>query len=139
MDRLTSRTASELDVLYGLYQLALDYTDKIKPDDENEVSKWLETRQRILGKTDKASKTAAALLKEFAKKTNITASERALIEEKKNMIKDLLPILTKKEYELLNKMHYKMGSIRTELAGMARKQTAAKAYINAPKSKLMVA
>ena len=79
------------------------------------------------------------LLKEFKIHKNISASERALIDEKKNMIKDLFTTLRKNEFELLSKMHLRMGSIRSELAGITKKKEASKAYMNAPRPKLMAA
>ncbi len=139
MHAITQQVAAELDVLYGLYQLALDYTGKIKPEEEGEVLKWLQTRQRILGKTDIASKNAGALLKVFKTTKNIPANEQALILEKKKMIRDLLTTLRKTEFDLMKKMRTKMDSLRGELADVTRKNQAASAYVNAPRPKLMAA
>ena len=139
MDKLASKTASELDILYGLYKLALEYTLKINPENEKELAKWLDTRQRILGKTDVASKSAAKLLAQVKLQKTITPSEQALIAEKKSLIEDLFTTLRKKEFDLLNQLHYRKSKVRTELANLSRKQVASSAYTNAPRPKLMVA
>ena len=101
---ITSQIASEMDVLYGLYKLANDFTRKIEPGKDQEVTKWLDTRQRILSKTAASSKFAAVLLKALEKEQNVPANEKALIEEKKNLVNDAMKNMQRTEYEILKKM-----------------------------------
>jgi hypothetical protein len=129
---ITSQTAAELDVLFGLYQLAIEYTKKMERD-ETHLVKWMDTRQRILGKTACASEKAVHLLKTFRITPNIPANEKALIDEKKNMIKEILPLIQQAEYKIMKKMNLRMKAIRSELAGLGRKQQASAAYLKAPR------
>ncbi|MBF0432864.1 MAG: hypothetical protein HQK83_16385 [Fibrobacteria bacterium] len=134
---VTTKTARELDVLYGLYQLAVDYTCKISAEDGNAV-KWIDTRQRLLGKTSIASKAATALLHLFYTTPNVPSNEKALIDSKKRMVKETLLQMQKAEFDIMKKMALKMKGIRGELAGVTRKSRAAAAYINAPRAKMLV-
>ncbi len=134
MQTITKQVISELDVLFGLYQLALDYTDKIEGHSQENVQKGLDVRQRIIGKTAPCAKAAANLLKVFACAQNIPANERALVEEKRQMVKDTVSIMQRKEFGLMTGLAKNMKFIRAELAGINKKQIAAKAYIQAPRA-----
>ena len=138
MHHLTMKVSTELDILHSLYQLAFDYTLKVKLEKNEEMLKWINIRQRILGKSDKSSKTVEKQLKQFKASNQIPAKERALIEEKKNQIKDLSTSLRKNEFTLLNKLHYKKGALRTEIAQLSRKKTAINAYAKAPKASMLI-
>ncbi|MFC1586338.1 hypothetical protein ACFL5V_12390 [Fibrobacterota bacterium] len=135
---ITSQIASEMDVLYGLYQLAIDYTRKIEPEKEDGIVKWLDTRQRILSKTATASGSAVRLLKIFQVTYNVPANEKALIEEKRNMVRDIIKKMQRAEYDILKKMHKKMKSLRGELVNINHRNKAAQAYMNAPQPALFV-
>ena len=135
---ITQQITSEMDVLYGLYQLAIDYTSKIHPEKEVDNVKWLDTRQRILGKTAVVAQNAAELLKDFKTINNVPANERALIEEKKNLINDTLGRMRMKEIDVMKIMSSKMKSLRGELANITQRKKAAHAYITAPRATMTV-
>ena len=138
MHPVTLKLAGELDVLYGLYQLALEYTGKLRSEPAETMDRWLDARQRLLSKTQTASKTASGLMKTFKGLTQVTENERALIREKKALVEDLLHDMQRMENETMRVMRQKMRDIRSELAGVHHKKKAASAYLNAPAAKMAV-
>lgn len=134
MHALTDKLVSELDLLYGLYQLAVDLARRIQPDDEANTARFIEARQKILERTAVTSKEAAALLKSFRDERMIPANEKALVEEKRNLILDVSAKMQQADSQVMRAMQQKLASIRRELAGHTEKKNAARAYITAPQS-----
>ncbi len=139
MHTFTSQLSSELDVLFGLYQLALDYTLKIEPDEPDEMTKWIDTRQRILSRTADASGSAIKLSRLFEMTPNVPANERALIDEKRSMIKDVLKRMKKVEHEIMQRMHSKMTALKREMTNVTQRKQAARSYMSAPRPRAAIA
>lgn len=132
MHSLTTRIVSELDQLYGLYQLAVDLAKRIDAADEAQTLRVLEARNKILDKTAAASKDAVALLRSFREERFIPANEKALVEEKRNLILDLGVRMQAVDNQVIRAMQGKLALIRKELAGHTERKNAIKAYITAP-------
>jgi hypothetical protein len=132
MHALTTKIVGELDLLYGLYQLAVDLVKKIEPDDETRTLRVIEARNRILDKTASASREAVALLRAFREERLIPANERALVEEKRNLILDLGLRMQAVDNQVIRAMQSRLAGVRKELAGSTERKNAMKAYIAAP-------
>lgn len=139
MHALTQKVVAELDVLYGLYQMAADVTRKIVPDDEAKIQKVLDARQKILDHTGRASEALAGLLRELRAERLIPANERALVEEKRNLLLDAGTRIQAIDHQMIRQMQAKMAEIRKELAVQTERKNAAKAYIQAPHPQMMAA
>ncbi len=138
MHALTHKIVAELDLLYGLYQLALDYTRKMQPENEDGLTRWLDARQKILNRTEASSHEAAQLLQVFDIERQVPSNERALVEEKRNMIHDVIQQIHHADNFVLKAMHSKLSEVRRELANHNERKNAIKAYIRAPISTMAV-
>jgi len=132
MHPLTAKIVAELDQLYGLYQLAVDLSRRIRPDDEETTARVLEARQKILDRTAAGSREAAALLKSFREEKLMPANERALVEEKRSLILDIAAKMQAADSQVMRAMQAKLAALRKEMAGQTEKKNAARAYITAP-------
>ena len=137
MHPLTQKLVSELDLLYGLYQMAVDLAKRIKPDDEEGIGRMLEARRKILERTGTASQEVIGLLQSYKSERLIPANEKALVEEKRNLILDLAVKIQAADHQAVRAMLAKLASIRKELAGQTELKNAAKAYIQAPLPQLL--
>jgi hypothetical protein len=136
MHPLTQKIVAELDMLYGLYQMAVDLTQRIKPEDEDKTRRVLEARQKVLDHTDKGSKELAELLKAFRAERLIPSNEAALVEEKRNLLLDVGARIQAVDHQMIRQMQAKMAGIRKELAGQTERKNAVKAYIRSPRPAL---
>jgi hypothetical protein len=136
MHPLTQKIVAELDMLYGLYQMAVDLTQRIKPEDEDKTRRVLEARQKVLDHTDKGSKELAELLKAFRAERLIPSNEAALVEEKRNLLLDVGARIQAVDHQMIRQMQVKMAGIRRELAGQTERKNAVKAYIRSPRPAL---
>jgi len=139
MHALTYKIIAEIDVLYGLYQMAADVTRKIDPEDEARIRKVIEARQKILDHTGRASQALAGLLKELQSERVIPANERALVEEKRNLLLDAGARIQAIDHQMVRQMQSKMAEIRKQLATFTERKNAAKAYIRAPHKQMIAA
>jgi hypothetical protein len=139
MHSLTQQIVAELDVLYGLYQMAAEVTKKLVPEDEAKIQKVLDARQKILDHTGRASAALSALLKAYQAERLVPPNERALVDEKRNLLLDVAARIQAIDHQMIRQMQAKMGEIRKELAGHTERKNAVKAYIMAPQSQMMVA
>ncbi len=131
MHSTTVHLSTELDILYGLYNLALDHSTNINATDSFAMTQCLDIRQRLLTKTQSSSKKATTLLKKFNTLKFIPSNERALVEQKRLLVEELLKKIKLSEHQMMHMMHLKMKSIRTELAGIHQKKSATRAYLKA--------
>jgi len=138
MNPSTHKLVAELDVLYGLYQMAVDLTKRIAPDDEDKTRRVLEARQKILDHTASAAGEVSALLDAFRAEKLIPSNERALVDEKRNLILDMGARMQAADHQMLRQMHAKLSDIRRELAGQTERKNALKAYIQAPQAQMLV-
>jgi hypothetical protein len=138
MNPLTHKIVAELDMLYGLYQMAVDLTKRIRPEDEAKTQRVLEARQKILDHTSRASEELASLLKAFQAERLIPSNEKALVEEKRNLILDVGARIQAADHQMIRQMQAKMSEIRRELADHTDRKNAVKAYIRAPQPQLLV-
>ncbi len=138
MHALTHQIVAELDVLYGLYQMAADVTRKIVPADEAKTERVLEARQKILDHTSRSSTTLTGLLKDYQGEKLIPSNERALVEEKRNLVLDAGARIQAVDHQMVRQMQAKMAEIRKELAEHTERKNAAKAYILAPQPHMAV-
>lgn len=138
MHPLTVKIISELDLLFGLYQLAVDLSKRIKPEDEENTLRVIEARQKILDRTAVTSKEAASLLKAFREERMMPANEKALVEEKRSLILDIAGKMQAADNQVMRAMQTKLGSIRRELAAQTEKRNAMRAYIKAPQAHTVV-
>ena len=129
MHALTQQIVTELDVLYGLYQMAADVTRKIVPVDEAKTERVLEARQKILDHTTHASAALQGLFKAFQAEKVIPSNERALVEEKRNLLLDASARIQAVDHQMVRLMQAKMADIRKELAEQTERKNAARAYI----------
>lgn len=139
MHALTYKIIAEIDVLYGLYQMAADVTRKIDPEDEARIQKVIEAREKILDHTGRASQALAGLLKELQSERLIPANERALVEEKRNLLLDAGARLQAIDHQMVRQMQSKMAEIRKQLAMFTERKNAAKAYLRAPHKQMIAA
>jgi hypothetical protein len=139
MHTLTQKIISEIDVLYGLYQMAADVTRKILPEDEARIQKVIDAREKILAHTAQASQTLSGLLKEFQAERLVPSNERALVEEKRNLLLDAGTRIQAIDHQMIRQMQGKMAEIRKELATYTERKNAAKAYIRAPHRQMIPA
>lgn len=138
MHALTTKIVAELDMLYGLYQLAIDLVKRINPEDEAATARILEARQKILDKTTEASKATAALLKPFYEMKIIPANEMTLVDEKRKLILDLSAKMNLADNQVFRLMHARLAAIRKEMAGQVERKNAMRAYLQAPQAQFMV-
>jgi hypothetical protein len=138
MHSLTTRIVAELDLLYGLYELAVDLAKRLEPGDETQTFRVLEARNKILDKTAASSKEVVGLLKSFREEKLVPANERALVEEKRNLILDLGVKMQAVDNQVIRAMQAKLAGIRKDLAGQTERKNAIKAYITAPMSANLV-
>lgn len=138
MHSLTQKIVAELDMLYGLYQMAVDLTKRIQPEDEGKTRRVLDARQKILDHTDKGSKELAELLEAFRNERLIPSNEAALVEEKRNLILDVTARIQAVDHQMIRQMQAKMSEIRKELASQTERKNAVKAYIRAPRPSLIM-
>jgi hypothetical protein len=138
MHPLTQKIVAELDMLYGLYQMAVDLTKRIRPEDEAKTQRVLEARQKILDHTDKATRDLSELLKAFRAEKLIPSNETALVEEKRNLILDVGARIQAVDHQMIRQMQIKMTDLRKELASHTERKNAVRAYIQAPRSHLLV-
>lgn len=134
MHPLTVKIVAELDQLYGLYQLAVDLSRRIRPDEEEATARVIEARQKILERTAAGSREAAALLKSFREEKLMPANEQALVEEKRSLILDIAAKMQAADNQVMRSMQAKLSAIRKEMAGQTEKKNAARAYITAPQA-----
>jgi hypothetical protein len=134
MHSLTTRIVSELDQLYSLYQLAVDLAQRLEPSDETQTFRVLEARNKILDKTSLVSKEAVGLLKSFREEKLIPANEKALVEEKRNLILDMGVKMQAVDNQVIRAMQSRLAGVRKELAGATERKNAMKAYVNAPRA-----
>jgi hypothetical protein len=139
MHALTQKITAEMDVLYGLYQMAADVSRKILPEDEARIQKVIEAREKILGHTAQASQTLSRLLTEFQAERVIPSNERALVEEKRNLLMDAGARIQAIDHQMIRQMQGKMAEIRKQLATYTERKNAAKAYIRAPHKQMIPA
>jgi hypothetical protein len=133
MHPLTQKIVAELDMLYGLYQMAVDLTQRIRPEDEDKTRRVLEARQKVLDHTDKGFKELAGLLKGFRAERLIPSNETALVEEKRNLLLDVGARIQAVDHQMIRQMQVKMAGIRKELAIQTERKNAVKAYIRSPR------
>lgn len=139
MHALTQKTVAELDMLYGLYQMAADVTRKLVPQDEARIRKVIEARQKILDHIGRAAAALPALLAEFHAERLIPSNERALVEEKRNLLLDAGARVQAIDHQMIRQIQAKLGEIRKELASHTEKKNAVKAYIKAPHPQMLAA
>lgn len=138
MNPLTHQIVTELDVLYGLYQMAVDLSKRIVAEDEDKTQRVLEARQKILEHTGAAARQVVDLMKAFQAEKIIPSNEKALVDEKRNLILDMGARMKAADHQMLRQMQTKLSEIRKELASQTERKNVLKAYIQAPKSQLMV-
>ncbi len=138
MHVLTQKITTELDMLYGLYQMAVDLTKRIRPDDEDKTQRVLEARQKILDHTTRSSEELVGLFEAFHAERLIPSNEKALVEEKRNLIQDVGARIQAADHHMIRQMQAKMSEIRRDLADATERKNAVKAYIKAPRSHLAV-
>ncbi|MDB5106635.1 MAG: hypothetical protein JWP91_4324 [Fibrobacteres bacterium] len=136
MHPLTQKIVAELDMLYGLYQMAVDLTKRIRPEDEAKTQRVLEARQKVLDHTTKASEDLVDLFKAFQAERLIPSNEKALVEEKRNLIQDVGARIQAADHHMIRQMQAKMAEIRKQLAEHTERKNAMKAYIKAPQPQL---
>jgi len=139
MHSLTQKIISEIDVLYGLYQMAADVTRKIVPEDEARIQKVIDAREKILGQTTQASQALSGLLQQFQAERLVPSNERALVEEKRNLLLDAGARIQAIDHQMIRQMQGKMAEIRKQLATYTERKNAAKAYIRAPHRQMIPA
>ncbi|GEM_PF-2095389 len=138
MNPLTQTVVAELDVLYGLYQMAVDLSKRIQPADDETTGRVLEARKKILEHTAKASQEVVAKLKAFQAEKFIPSNEKALVEEKRSLVLDMGVKMQAVDNQMVRLMLAKMQSIRAESALHTERKNVIKAYIQAPKSILQI-
>ncbi len=129
---ITERVITELDVLYGLYLLALDESNRLVPDDDESIVRTLESRDKILTRTEAAASEALKWMQAMDEEKNIPVNELALIAEKRRMILDVVGKITRTDSLVLREMHSRLGALRRELARHGERRNAIHAYITAP-------
>ncbi len=132
MHPVTEKLSGSLDLLYGLYLLALDHVAAADAEDDEALIGLLEARDGLVARTTAAAEEARKLFPSFDAETRVPASERALVEEKRRMIHDVTAKLQRADHQLLRAMHARMGVLRKELAGQQERKHAIRAYITAP-------
>jgi hypothetical protein len=132
MHSATLSLGRQLDMLYGLYMLALDLCRGIAVDDDEIMSRALIERQRLLRKTAAIADEAQAALRVYEEMPGFPANEQALITEKRHMILDVLGRLSEAENTMLKAMHTRMVGVRHELVRMDSRKRAINAYGQMP-------
>jgi hypothetical protein len=132
MHPITVKLSASLDLLYGLYLLALDHVATADADDDEGLTGLLNARDSLIARTTTSAAEAQKHFSVFDHETRVPAAERALIEEKRRMIQDVTAKLQRADHQLLRAMHNRMGVLRKELAGQQERKQAIKAYITAP-------
>jgi hypothetical protein len=138
MHALTEQIITELDVLYGLYQMAVDLAKRIKPDDEVTTTRVLEARKKILDHTAEASRQITEMLKTFQAEKWIPSNEKALVDEKRSLVLDLGLKMQASDNQAVRLLQAKLHSVRGEMAGHTERKNGIKAYIQSPRPMLQV-
>ncbi len=131
MHSATVELARQLDMLYGLYQLALDLCQSISMEEPETMGKRLIERHRLVRKTEGIALEAQAGLRVY-ESIPAPANEKALIAEKRQMLLDVLGKMCDAENTVLKAMHSRMVGVRRELVKMNTNQRAIAAYQKAP-------
>lgn len=139
MHPITQELVQELDILYGLYQLALEVTLSITDDSSEDIVRCLDSRQRLITRTKQTSEKCKRLFRLFLSTTNLPANQHELIAEKKRLVKDELVQLQKAEMTLMRRIHVQMNRLKTDLVVMNKRSQATIAYIQAPRAFAAVA
>lgn len=132
MHPATLSVGRQLDMLFGLYQIALDLCCGIDVDDTELLQRRITERQRLVRKTEVIVEEAQVALRAFEALPGLPSNEQALISEKRQLILDLLTRNTEAEHALLKAMHARMVGVRKELVGFDGRQRAIQAYGRAP-------
>lgn len=138
MHPLTQQTITELDMLYGLYQMAVDLVKRIKPDDEELTLRILDARKKILDRSGEATVQVLDLLKTLQAEKWIPSNEKALVEEKRSLVLDLSLKMQATDNQIFRLMQAKMQAVRGELAQQTEQKNGIRAYIQAPRPMLQV-
>lgn len=138
MHELTQNVVTELDVLYGLYQMATDLSKRITPGDDELNTRLLDARKKILDHTAQASTQVAGMLTAFQTEKFIPPNEKALVEEKRSLVLDVGLKMQTIDNQMVRLMHSRMQAIRSELADQTERKNGIKAYIQAPKALLQI-
>lgn len=138
MHELTQNVVTELDVLYGLYQMATDLSKRIAPHDDDLNNRLLDARKKILDHTSQTSAQVALMLTAFQAEKFIPPNEKALVEEKRSLVLDVGLKMQTIDNQMVRLMQSRMQAIRSELAEHTDRKNGIKAYIQAPKAFLQV-
>lgn len=131
MHSATLALGRQLDMLYSLYELALDLCKSLTLQEPEMLGKRLTERQRLLRKTEAIAAEAQQALRAFDTLA-VPANEKALIAEKRQMVLDLLGRMCDAENAVLKAMHGHMVGVRHELVRMDTQKRAITAYGKTP-------
>lgn len=131
MHSATLALGRQLDMLYSLYELALDLCQSLTLQEPEMLGKRLNERQRLLRKTEAIAAEAQQALRAF-ETLAVPANEKALIAEKRQMVLDLLGRMCEAENAVLKAMHGHMVGVRHELVRMNSNKRAISAYVKTP-------
>jgi hypothetical protein len=131
MHLATTELARQLDMLYGLYTLALDLCQSISMEEPELMNKRLIERQRLVRKTETIALEAQVALRKY-ETLSVPANEKALISEKRQMILDILGRTCDAENAVLRSMYQRMVVVRQELVRMDTSKRAIAAYQKTP-------
>jgi len=138
MHELTQNVVTELDVLYGLYQMAADLSKRMNVGDDELNTRLIDARKKILEHTAKSSQEVVNMLSAFHAQKFIPQNEKALVDEKRNLVLDVGLKMQTVDNQMVRLMHARMQAIRAELADHTERKNGIKAYIQAPKAYLQI-
>lgn len=131
MHSATLALGRQLDMLFSLYELALDLCNSLTLQEPELLNKRLTERQRLLRKTEAIAAEAQQALRAF-ETLAVPANEKALIAEKRQIVLDLLGRMCEAENTVLKAMHGHMVGVRHELVRMDSNKKAISAYAKSP-------
>ncbi len=138
MHPITQQIVTELDVLYGLYQMAVDINKRVLHGDDEVADRVLEARAKILEKSGSVSQEVISMLKSFQAEKWIPSNEKALVEEKRSLVLDMGIKIQAADNQVVRFMQSKLQTVRAELAEQTERKNVIKAYIQAPQPYLQV-
>lgn len=139
MQTSVKQLVTQMDDAYKLFLLALELGEKIRQTTEvADITKLMDDRWRLCNRTHKAMLAIKLQLLEAQASPAITASEKAFLNEKRRLLRDLSPRFTVQSNELRRYMAKKLETLRSEKVSLRRNTHAIKQYISAPGSKTWI-
>lgn len=129
--------ASTLKQLHGTYQEVLDVGLKIEYCKIEAVSKWMNSRHRLISRGQELSELVLLYLSNEEWMNALSPTQLAWVQEFRQSIIDLEPAVLQQHHHLTRVIRQKSQSLRGQLVQQNTQTRAINAYANAPGSRMI--